>query len=798
MPTVDPRELGEPSRRVVVKFRDSVVLPYEDGAERHVIALKLGPWTALADRFKGIRLARLFTAASPERLGELVARATSRDPRYQPSNLLTYFVIDAPDATDTSALAYALREWEHVESAYVDPLDSLPSPPPNPQSGAQTYLKPPAVAVQPAPQGAIDAEFAWLQPGGTGTGQKIVDLERGAKLNHEDLKDLGINTLHGNNDPSLDAQTHGASVLGIVAAVDNTLGIIGIAHGVGEVAYSSQVVPVTSANPNGVDRVNAVVKAIEHFMQPGDPLGRVLLLEVHLNPTNDPMPLTHIDGTKWTWMPMETAPADFEIIRLATALGIVVIEAAGNGGRDLDVFQQQMSGGKFVLSRTHPGDFKESGAIMVGGSTWLYPYVRWVDAGSGQASCFGSRVDCFAWAEHVMTCMTFFGWDFYDYFGGTSSASAIVAGAALLVQGVVQASPASRLGPGQMRALLSDPDLNTRSANYPVDRIGVMPNLKRIIQDGLQLAPDVYIRDYVGDTGDVHAGAISASPDVIVLSALPSNAAVSLGPTTAGNDSLGLTAVSGQDNFVYVRVWNRGGVAATGVTAKVFYASAATLLTFDAWTLIGEVTIPNVPPGNVMTVSDPITWLASDVPPPGHYCFIALVGNAQDPAPDGATFLNFDYYCAYIRTNNNVTWRNIDVIAALALESAGGSEGEDDAYDFEFTAPGAGDIDRDFQLAVGSRLPPGSRVWLEAPYVLLERLPIVEVDTERAIARIPIQPHGRTTLPSMLLPAGSRSKCHLHLQVSRTHRDGAHEVYVSQLYRDLEVGRITWRIVPKR
>ena len=459
-----------------------------------------------------------------------------------------------------------------------------------------------------------------------------------------------------------------------------------------------------------------------------------------------------------------------------------------------------MSGGKFVLSRTHPDDFKESGAIMVAGSTWRYPYVRWVDAASGQFSCFGSRIDCFAWAEHVMTCMVVpvLGLSVYDYFGGTSSASAIVAGAALLVQGVVEASPASRLGPGQMRALLSNPDLNTRSANYPVDRIGVMPNLKRIIQDGLGLAPDVYIRDYVGDTGDVHAGAISASPDVIVRPAKLPNAAAALGPATAGDDTLGFTVMSGQPNFVYVRVWNRGGVPATDVKARIFYASAATLLTFDDWTPVGEVTIPNVPPGNIMTISDPITWPASEVPPPGHYCFIALVGNDQDPAPNGAAFLDFDYYCAYIRTNNNVTWRNIDVVVAPAPAAPGGLDVGDDAYDFEFAAPGAADRDRYFQLAVGSHLPPGSRVWLEAPAALLEHLPIVEADTARGIARIPVEPHGRTTLPPMLFPERSRSRCRLLLQVSRADRDRDHEVYVSQLYKDFEVGRMTWRIVATR
>ena len=799
MPTVDPGKPDNSSQRVVVKFRDTVVLPYEDGAERHVVRLGIGPWTELADRFKGIRLDRLFTAVPAERLGELVARATDRDRHYRPPNLLTYFVVDSPAGIDSGALARSLGEWAQVEIAYVDPVDASPVPSDNPQYGAQTYLKPPAVAAPPAPQGAIDAEFAWQQPGGKGTDQKIVDLERGAKLNHQDLVARAIQKIHGDNDPALDDQSHGASVLGIVAAVDNNQGIIGIAHDIGEIAYSSQVVP-TSVSPNGVHRVNAVTAAIAHFTQPGEEaFGRVLLLEVHLNPVNDPMPLTHIDGTKWSYMPMETAPADFEIIRLATALGIVVVEAAGNGHHDLDVFQQAMSGGKFVLSRAHPADFKESGAIMVGGSTWTYPYRPWVDSGEG--TCFGTRVDCFAWAQNVRTCAVapFFG-DIYDDFGGTSSASAIVAGAALLVQGVAEKSPGPRLGPGPMRALLSDPNINTRSESYGVDRIGVMPNLKRIIQDGLGLAPDVYVRDYVGDTGDVHAGAISASPDVIVRPAAVPNPEVTFGPATAGDATLGFTVTSGQDNFIYVRVWNRGGVPATNVKAKVFYASAATLLTFDDWTLIGEVTIPNVPPGNVMTVSGPVTWPTGALPPPGHYCFIALVGNAQDPAPDGADFQDFDYYYAYIRTNNNVTWRNFDVVAALAPAAPGGLDVENDAYDFEFDAPGAADRDRYFQLAVGSRLPPGSRVWLEAPAALLDHdhLPLVEMDTERRMARMPIGPHGRTTLPRVLFPARSRSRCRLVLQVPRAHRDRDHEAYVGQLYEGFEVGRMTWRIVAKR
>jgi len=780
---------GDTPRRVIVKFRDGVILPYEDSAERHVVRLGVGPWTELAQQFTGIRLDRLFTVVSPERIGELVSRATDRDRHYRAPNLLSYFVINCPADLNSEALAAALQNWLHVEAAYVDPLDESPAPPSsNPDYPLQTYLEPPATAPRPAPQGGIDAEFAWIQPGGTGAKQKIVDLERGAKLDHEDLAARNIQTLHGIN--AKPDRPHGARVLGVVAAVDNTKGGIGIAYNVDEVAYTCQVL-----SGGGVDRPNAVLAAIEHFTQPGeDPVGRVLLLEVQLNP------LTGAGGVVWSWMPMETALADFEVILLATSLGIVVVEPTGNGSNNLDAFQEA-AGSKFVLSRSHPGDFKDSGAIMVGGSTSDYPYIPAI-VGPGQGTGFGSRVDCFAWAENVRTCdmdpLT--EQDTYtSTFGGTSSAAAIVAGAALLVQGVAEAGPLGhRLGPGEMRALLSDPNINTRSANYGVDLIGVMPNLKRILQDALGVAPDVYMRDYVGDTGDVHAGAISLSPDIIVRSAPEASPSVTFGPGTEGDLMLGPTATVGQDNFVYVRVWNRGAVAASNVTATVFYSPASTLLTPADWKAVGTIMLANVPAGNVMTVSAAILWPMSAVPPAGHYCFIALVGNAQDPAPNPAAFLSFDNYCAYIRNNNNVTWRNFDVVAAPA-PSAPASSGAGDPYAFEFAAPGAADADRCFELAVGARLPPGSTVWLEAPISLVgDGLPFVELDRERKTGRVPVGPHGRSTLPSVLFPAKSRSRCRLLVHVPHGYRERDYEVYVSQLYEGFEVGRVTWRIEARK
>lgn len=796
---------GDALRRVIVKFRDTVVMPYEDGAERYLIERGIGPWRELAQRFKGIRLNRLFTVVSPERIGALVAQASDRDRRYRAPNLLSFFVIDHQPGVDPEAVAAAIREWSQVEMAYVDPLDRSPAPINNPFYPSQTYLKPPATAPYPAPQGGIDAEFAWTLPGGRGAGQKIVDLERGAKLNHEDLVARNIQTLHGVNQES--SWSHGASVLGILAAVDNNKGIIGIAYELEEVAYTCQLVQLS---PEIIDRINAVMAAIQHFTRPGeDAFGRVLLLEVHLsagvNPS-DTDPLTDVNDVRWDFMPMETTLADFEVIRLATALGIVVVEAAGNGTNDLDTFQQKMTG-SFVLSRTQPGG-RDSGAIMVAGSTSTYPYRR-----NPMGTGFGSRIDCFAWAENVCssaysfnihidwstsppTISTSWDDDYPSSFSGTSSASAIVAGAVLLVQGAAQASSilGHRLSPGEVRARLSDPDpsINTRSVNHGVDRIGVMPNLKGILNT-LGLAPDVYMRDYVGDTGGAPStGIISLSPDIIVRPALDANPGVTFGPGTENDLTLGSTVTPGQDNFVYVRVWNRSNVPAVNVTAIVFYASVATLLMPIDWQPVGSVVIPSVPGGNVMTVSPAIRWPMANVPAAGHYCFIALVGNAQDPVPNPASFMSFDNYAAFIRNNNNVTWKNFNVLPLLPVGGSGLQE-------LEFAVPGAADSDRYFGLGVGSQLPPGSRIWLEAPIALLGARVRFETDgRDPRLGRVEIAPHGRTALPPTRFAARSRARCRLLVQMPLEHGAYASEVYVSQLHEGFEVGRVTWRIVPRR
>jgi serine protease len=74
------------------------------------------------------------------------------------------------------------------------------------------------------------------------------------------------------------------------------------------------------------------------------------------------------------YFPIEVAASTFNTIRVATVLGITVVEAGANGKVDLDSYSSQ--DGKQIFNRGS-GDFRDSGAIMVGAVTSTIPHSRW-------------------------------------------------------------------------------------------------------------------------------------------------------------------------------------------------------------------------------------------------------------------------------------------------------------------------------------------------------------------------------------------------------------------------------------
>src|SRR5262249_38544311 len=204
-------------------------------------------------------------------------------------------------------------------------------------------------------------------------------------------------------------------------------------------------------------------------------------------------------------------------------------------------------------------------------------------------------------------------------FDGSSAASAIVAGAALVVQSLYRGTYGFPTSAPRVRALLNDPS-NTLSENGTllaplVDRIGVMPDLAKIATRIVPKASaDIYLRDFVGDTGAPHNGPISVSPDIIVKRAPVANPTASFRPGSGheNDDALSQTVRAGMEHSLYVRLNNLSAVASGPVNVNVYWSEVGTLITPSTWRHIGadhakpSVIVPNVPPG-VLTVSDRIT-----------------------------------------------------------------------------------------------------------------------------------------------------------------------------------------------
>ncbi len=750
-------------RRVVVRFEDHIELPKDPAVlEKCIETDRLGPWKALVQQFPGVRFRPRWRSRKAEEIEKLIDQARRRDSTYRPGRLLAYAIAVCPNNCRVEELAKALADWPTIAQAWADPGPVVPplvNAGDDPRWPDQGYL-------DPAPQG-IDAEYAWTFTGGDGDGQDFVDLERGWTLNHEDLVAAGVTLISG---VSQDFHGHGTAVLGEVAAVDNTIGCVGITPNLASVRVVSQWRSATD-----YDTADAIIDAAASMG-----FGQVLLLEAQ----------TSIGA--FVYVPVEVYDDTFDAIRLATALGIVVVEAAGNGGVDLDTLTN--AAGDFILNRGSV-DFRDSGAIVVGAASASAPHSRL------GFSCFGSRIDCYGWGESIDT--TGDGWTgtstaaYTTSFGGTSGASPIVSGAALALQGIAEASLGLRFSPKQMRAILTDPATSTPSADPPTDRIGVMPNLRAVIDSGdLNLRADIYLRDFVGDNGDPHTGSISASPDVILVPTAVADPTAAFGPGsgTENDNALGFEAEAGQPNFIYVRTKNRGGSDAVGATCEVYWSPVSTLVTPDLWTLVDTVALPTVPAGDVLTVSSAITWPAAAIPAPGHYCLVGIAGHPGDPAPTPVDFLDWDNFKAFIRNNNNVTWRNFNVVDNEPPPPG--------MLSLPFLMPGAFDQRRRMRLELGLRLPRGAKAALELPAYLAERFfgeqtPFMKANPKDQTIRVPLNPHGVTRLRDISMPAKSRVEMALLVHIPKERRQNAYLAHAAQFEGEEELGRVTWQLTPK-
>ena len=752
---------------IVVRLVDEASLVARDkpteSLEQHADVFDLKGLSRLLQEAGSPATHRLVRSVPVDRLLEMEREASQT--KYPPLHSLTqYWRLDVRDRSrqEIAGLVHRLSRLPEVDGAWVEPLSTLPvvTPADDTYNALQDY--------QDAADAGIDARWMWLQPNGEGAGIGVLDVEGGWRTTHEDLAGKSPTIIFGTNWASW--MDHGTAVLGEILATDNAAGVVGSAPAITSVRMSS------IWDAGGVQHVTDALAAAVDAMA----VGEIMLIELQTG----------------GFLPEETVDDRLDVIRLATARGILVVEAGANGNMDLDAWTTP--GGQQRLNRASP-DFVDSGALMVGASVSTVPHNRW------WASNFGSRIDCYAYGENVVSSgygdLDNGGGDpdreYTDTFQGTSSASPIIVSAAALVQSNYFASSGTYLSPTQMRAILSNPATGTAQGGAVAGAIGVMPDLSAIVPT-LGVLPDVYLRDAVGDIGAVPwGGAISSSPDVIVRPdpVIDPQATYGEGSGTENSATLGYEVESGQENSIYVRVRNRGGAAATNVVATVYWSEVATLVTPSSWDLIGSVTLPNVPVGNVLTVSPRLAWPKAGIPGIGHYCFVATLQHPNDPAPPTPGPLDWNSFQDMIRNQNNVTWRNFNVINALP-------DPPSETAPFEFKVAGAEDRARLFGFEIERRLPPDALLELAGPVGLLVRLrgdnawELIQGE-ERNMGRLVLPALPRIKLDDVRLPRGARIPCAFTIHAKKERVVYGHGIAIKQLYKGEEVGRIDWQFAPE-
>ncbi|MEC1966551.1 putative mucin/carbohydrate-binding domain-containing protein [Bacillus cereus] len=459
------KERDSQEERLIVKFKNQIDLPYEDGIEKRI---KNGDYDnnlkKLFSENTELTLNRLFSSVNPIEIEKLSVQSKSVA-NESANNLLNYYIVQAPNNIEIELLLKKFETSPLVEEAYIQekqiltpPEIQLPNlsvnPYDNPRFKNQGYL-------EAAPKG-INASHAWSIKGGDGKDTTFVDMEYGWLLNHEDLVNKNIKLMSGQNISQ--HRAHGTSVLGIVSSEDNQIGNIGIAP-------KANVKVISQIRDNGIyNTADAILSAV-HNLQAGD----ILLLEAQAS----------YDGYGDKYLPVEVHPDIFDAIRVGADKGIIIIEAGANGSNDLDNFKDR--NGKKILNRNSP-DFKDSGAIMVGAGSSTVPHKRlWF-------SNYGSRLDVYGWGENVDTTSANSSQNttnlYTSTFSGTSSASPIIAGAATSIQGIAKEHRGSPYTPAELRNILSNPNTGTKSQDPWNDRIGVLPDLKSIL-DNLDFNSDI-------------------------------------------------------------------------------------------------------------------------------------------------------------------------------------------------------------------------------------------------------------------------------------------------------------------
>jgi serine protease len=488
------------------------------------------------------------------------------------------------------------RSAKLIEALNASPLVEIAYPVPVPVHAAADIapITPSYVANQgylnAAPYG-IDARFSWTRPGGDGFLRKFMDVEAAWQYTHEDLNLPFV--ILGTNSTEQHWKDHGTAVVGVVVGAKNGYGVTGISN--------AATFGTSSATKGVAVGVNAAVPRVAN--------GDVILIEVEYGGV--PSGLTcpscmacpPLEGSQWEMIPPEYYQAEFDAIKAATTAGKIVVEAAGNGGMNLD---SAVYGGKF-----NPA-VRDSGAILVGAGL----------SSTRQPHCYtnaGARVNVQGWGDNIQTlgyAATVPGappaqqdqWYMRD-FSGTSGAAPMVVGAVLNVQGRRTSLGQPLLNPSAMRSLLTNTGVPQPT---PVTRaIGPRPDLRCALEPA---QPTAYAK----------VSAVRQSSTITVNMARSCDGSLqrrqvgSSGVWTAATPLAGSSNVTPRDAALTLANWGSNRVAAFFIgndgALKYFYEQAD-----GPWQ--GPFTI------SAANIAPPGSRIATGVHPGGQQLDVYIIGN---------------------------------------------------------------------------------------------------------------------------------------------------------------------------
>jgi hypothetical protein len=158
----------------------------------------------------------------------------------------------------------------------------------------------------------------------------------------------------------------------------------------------------------------------------------------------------------------------------------------------------------------------------------------------------------------------------------------------------------------------------------------------RIVK-AVPFTPDPFLRAGVDDTGAPGAVAWGGrTSDIVVVGAADADPDVTfadLADLRAGDIVMG-----GQDNHIYVRVFNRRAVPLELATVRLFQTTVANAAKPNEWRPLGEHQVPGIP-AKGFKFTDAFVWNPDSLPDPSEgalfqaVLLIALVGTADSSKP---------------------------------------------------------------------------------------------------------------------------------------------------------------------